>query len=131
VLGRIQMDPGQTRFDEAFTKAATEAIAAADAWSARDSQNPEAWFYLGGAYAARVQFRVLRHENLAAARDGKRIKEALDEALRLEPGLDDGQFGLGLYEYYADVAPAAAKMLRFLLLLPCGDRARALGRMHQ
>lgn len=131
LLWRIQMDPAQTRWDEAFTKAATDAIAAADAWSARDKQNAEAWFYLGGAYAARVQFRVLRHENLAAARDGKRIKEALDEALRLEPGLDDGQFGLGLYEYYADVAPAAAKMLRFLLLLPGGDRARGLARMQQ
>jgi hypothetical protein len=131
ILWRIQMDPAQTRWDEAFTKASTDAITAADAWSARDKQNAEAWFYLGGAYAARVQFRVLRHESLAAARDGKRIKEALDEALRLEPGLDDGQFGLGLYEYYADVAPTAAKMLRFLLLLPGGDRARGLARMQQ
>jgi hypothetical protein len=131
ILWRIQMDPAQTRWDDQFTKAATEAIAATDAWSTREKQNPEAWFYLGGAYAARVQFRVLRHESLAAARDGKRIKEALDEALRLEPGLDDGQFGLGLYEYYADVAPTAAKMLRFLLLLPGGDRARGLMRMQQ
>ncbi len=130
ILWRIQMDPAQTRWDDAFTKAATEAVAATDAWSVRDRQNPEAWFYLGGAYAARVQFRVLRHENLAAARDGKRIKEALDEALRLEPGLDDGQFGLGLYEYYADVAPTAAKILRFLLLLPGGDRTRGLARMQ-
>ena len=28
----------------------------------------------------------------------------------------------GMYRYYADVAPAAAKVLRFLLLLPGGDR---------
>ena len=89
--------------------------------SARDKQNPEAWFYLGGAYAARVQFRVLRHESLSAARDGKRIKEALDEALRLEPGLDDGQFGLGLDEVYPTSHRPPAKMLRFLLLLPGGD----------
>jgi tetratricopeptide (TPR) repeat protein len=131
LLWRIQLDPAQTRWDDAFTKAVTDAIAATDAWSARDKQNPEAWFYLGGAYAARVQFRVMRHENLAAARDGKRIKEALDEALRLQAGLDDAQFGLGLYEYYADVAPTAAKMLRFLLLLPGGDRARGLMRMQR
>jgi tetratricopeptide (TPR) repeat protein len=131
LLWRIQQDPLQTRWDAQFTKVVTDAITATDAWSARDAQNPEAWFYLGGAYAARVQFRVLRHENIAAARDGKRIKEALDEALRLDSSLDDGQFGLGLYEYYADVAPTAAKMLRFLLLLPGGDRARGLMRMQR
>jgi hypothetical protein len=131
LMWRIQLDPAQTRWDAAFTKSVADAITAADAWSARDKQNPEAWFYVGGAYAARVQYRVLRHENLAAARDGKRIKEALDEALRLQPTLDDGQFGLGLYEYYADIAPAAAKMLRFLLLLPGGDRVRGLERMNR
>jgi len=131
LIWRIQMDPAQTRWDAAFTTSVTHAIEATDAWAAREKANPEAWFYLGGAYAARVQFRVLRHENVAAARDGKRIKEALEEALRLDPGLDDAQFGLGLYEYYADVAPTAAKMLRWLLLLPGGDRGRGLMRMQR
>ncbi len=66
----------------------------------------------------------LRGERLAAARDGKRIKDALERALALDPGLQDAYFGLGLYHYYADVAPADPKMLRWLLLLPGGDRAR-------
>ena len=30
------------------------------------AQEPEAWFYLGGAYGARVQWRVLRGEKIAA-----------------------------------------------------------------
>ena len=55
----------------------------------RAPDDAEAWFYLGGAYAARVQWRVLRDERLAAARDGKRIKDALERALALDPGLDD------------------------------------------
>ena len=97
----------------------------ADAWTVRAPDDAEAWFYLGGAYAARVQWRVLREERLAAARDGKRIKDALERALALDPGLDDAYFGIGMYRYYADVAPAAAKILRFLLLLPGGDRAKA------
>ena len=49
------------------------------------SPTAEAWFYLGAAYGARVQWRVLRQEHLAAARDGKRIKEALEQALALDP----------------------------------------------
>ena len=34
-----------------------------------------------------------------------------------------------MYKYYADVAPAAAKVLRFLLLLPGGDRKEGLDQM--
>ena len=52
----------------------------------------------GGAYAARVQWRVLRDEKLAAARDGKRIKQALERAIALDPDLHDAYFGIGLYQ---------------------------------
>ena len=37
----------------------------------------------------------------------------------------DANFGIGLYRYYADVAPAVLKVLRWFLGLPGGDRARA------
>ena len=68
--------------------------------------------------------------DLAAARDGKRIKEALERALALEPTLEDARFGIGLYKYYADIAPTAAKILRFLLLLPGGDKVAGLRDMQ-
>jgi hypothetical protein len=71
----------------------------------------------------------LRGQRLAAARDGKRIKEALERAVALDPGLRDAHFGIGLYHYYAGVAPAAVKVLRWLLLLPGGDRAQGLSEM--
>ena len=51
------------------------------------------------------------------------------DALALEPQLDDAWFGIGLYHYYADVAPAALKLLRMLLLLPGGDRNQGLAEM--
>ena len=55
----------------------------------REPRNGEAWFYLAGAYAPLSQWRVLRGERLAAARDGKRIKDALERALALDPTLQD------------------------------------------
>ena len=116
-------------YDDEFSAAVERAIRSAEAWTVRDPDSAEAWFYLGGAYAARVQWRVLRNEKLAAARDGKRIKEVLERALALDPGLDDAYFGIGMYRYYADVAPTAAKVLRFLLLLPGGDRKEGLAQM--
>ena len=123
---QIQLDEQSTAFDPEFKRRVDAAIAAAEAWTVSDPDRAEAWFYLGAAYGARVQWRVLRAERVAAARDGKRIKEALEQALALDPSLHDARFGSGLYKYYADVAPAAARFLRFLLLLPGGDRVEGL-----
>lgn len=126
---QIQIDPNDTSHDAAFQARADAAVDAVSAWTAREPTRAEAWFYLGGAYGARAQWRVLRGQRLAAARDAKRIKDALEQALRLDPSLQDAWFGIGLYHYYADVAPTAAKILRFLLLLPGGDRVAGMQEM--
>lgn len=120
---QIHLDPLNRTRDALFQTRADAAIASAEAWTRREPQRAEAWFYLGGAYGARVQWRALRGLQLAAARDGKRIKEALERALVLDPALADAHFGVGLYRYYAAVAPTAVKVLRWLLLLPGGDRS--------
>jgi tetratricopeptide (TPR) repeat protein len=129
LLWQIQLDPHNPSRDAAFTARADGAIAALDSWTKREPARAEAWFYLGGAYGARAQWRVLRSQTLAAARDGKRIKQALERAIALDPALHDAYFGIGLYHYYADVAPAAAKMLRWLFLLPGGDRVEGMREM--
>ena len=126
---RIQLDPESRSLDPEFSASVDRAIEAAAAWTEREPTEAEAWFYLGAAYAARVQWRVLRDEKLAAARDGKQIMQALEQTLELDPGIDDAYFGLGMYRYYADVAPAAARMLRFFLFLPGGDRDAGLEQM--
>jgi tetratricopeptide (TPR) repeat protein len=129
VWWQIQLDAASVARDAQFQTRIDAAIASAEAWTKRDPARAEAWFYLGGAYGARAQWRVLRRERLGAARDGKRIKEALERALALDPRLQEAYFGIGLYHYYADVAPAAAKMLRWLLLLPGGDKAEGMQEM--
>lgn len=126
---RIQLDPHSRALDPEFQASADRAIASTEAWTVRAPNDAEAWFYMGGAYAARVQWRVLRGEKVSAARDGKRILQALERALELDPGIDDAYFAMGMYKYYADVAPTAAKMLRFLLFLPGGDRKLGLEQM--
>jgi hypothetical protein len=128
---RIQMDPAGKTLDAQLRASVDRAIAAADAWTQREPRRGEPWFYLGAAYAVRVQFRALRYERLSAARDGKRIKDALERAIALDPSINDAYFGIGLYHYYAAIAPAALKVLRFLLLLPGGDRAQGLAEMVQ
>jgi tetratricopeptide (TPR) repeat protein len=123
---RIQIDPDNRGRDALLNEQARLAVNAAEAWTDRDPKNAEAWFYLAGAYAPLVQWQVLRGERLAAARNGNRIREALERALSLDPTLADAHFGIGVYQYYADVASTGAKVLRWLLLLPGGDRVKGL-----
>jgi tetratricopeptide (TPR) repeat protein len=126
---QIVLDPDSRALDAELERTATSAVADATAWTLREPQRAEAFFYLAGAYAPLTEWRILRGQRLAAARDGNRIRSALERALALDPSLVDAKFGLGLYHYYADVAPAAAKVLRWLLLLPGGDRALGLREM--
>ena len=128
---RILLDPESRALDAAFTADVERAIASTEAWTAREPGNAEAHFYAGGAYAARVQWRGLRDEKLAAAGDGKRSKQALERAIARDARLEDAYFGIGLDQYYADGAPAAAKVRRFLLMLPGGDRTDGLARMRR
>jgi tetratricopeptide (TPR) repeat protein len=128
---QIQIRPDRRTLDSALEISAARAIAATARWTRREPERAEAWFYLAAAYGPLVQWRVLRGERITAAREAKKIKDALDRALQIDPDLDDAYFGIGLYHYYADVAPTYAKMLRWLLFLPGGDRLQGLEEMHR
>ena len=127
----IQLDPNNRSLDKRLQEAAATATDAAERWTAREPQRAEAWFYLAGAHAPLEQWRLLRGQRLSAARDALKLKNALDRAVTLDATLEDAYFGIGLYHYYAAVAPAAVKMLRWLLFLPGGDRAAGLREMQR
>ena len=128
---RLMMDPEDTSHDAALLGRINAAIASTEAWVAREPKRAEAWFYLGGAYGTRVLLRGERGQYFAAARDGKRIHDSLQLAISLDPSLGDAYFGLGLYHYYAAIAPRAARILSMLMFLPGGDRAGGLKEMEQ
>lgn len=128
---RLLPNPEDTSRDAALLERINAAIASAEAWVAREPKRAEAWFYLGGAYGTRVLLRGHRGQYLAAARDGKRIHDSLQLAISLDSSLNDAYFGLGLYHYYAAIAPRAARILSMLMFLPGGDRAGGLKEMEQ
>lgn len=128
---QIQLDLDNHALDAAFLSAAQRAIDAATRMTDAEPRRAEGWLYLGAAYGARAQYRVYRVERLAAARDGKRIKESLERAIALDPSMHDAEFGIGMYRYYAGVAPAIFRFLRFMLLLPGGDRVDGLRQLER
>jgi tetratricopeptide (TPR) repeat protein len=128
---RLLLNPDDTSRDAALLARINAAIASTEAWVAREPKRAEAWFYLGGAYGTRVLLRGHRGQYLTAARDGKRIHDALQLATTLDPSLGDAYFGLGLYHYYAAIAPRAARIVSMLMFLPGGNRAGGLKEMEQ
>lgn len=128
---QIQLDPESRALDASFLSTVNAAIAEARRFTVAEPERAEAWFYLGAAYGVRAQWRVLRAERMAAARDGKRIKAALEQALALDPSMHDAEFGIGMYRYYAAVAPRVLRFLRWLLLLPGGNRVEGLQQLER
>jgi len=128
---QIQLDLDNHSLDAAFMAATERAVDSAARLAQAEPQRAEAWFYLGAAYGTRAQYRVYRTERLAAPRDGKRIKESLERAIALDPSMHDAEFGIGMYRYYAGVAPAIFRFLRFLFLLPGGDREDGLRQLER
>jgi hypothetical protein len=128
---RIQINPENRADDRLFNERASAALEAAEKWTKREPQHAESWFYLAGAYAPLVQWQILRGERVSAARNGNRIRVALERTLALDPTLADAHFGIGLYYYYAAVAPVGAKLVRWLLMLPGGDREKGLNEMSR
>jgi tetratricopeptide (TPR) repeat protein len=128
---RIRLDPFNDTRDAVFEQKNEKALAATRRWTRAQPNRAEAWFYLGGAYGARAQWRALRGARVSAARDGRRAKDALERALAIDPSIADAHFGIGLYRYYAAVAPSTARLLQWLLLMPGGDRLQGLDEINR
>jgi hypothetical protein len=98
----------------------------------RDPRDVDARFFMAAALAVRGRLRSLAGEWIAAARDGKRALDLVRELHREQPANEDLIFGLGLYDYYADVIPEEYPIFRPLKpFFPPADRARGLARLEQ
>jgi len=50
---------------------------------------------------------------------------------RLDPSCKDALFGLGLYDYFADILPRYLKLLRLFMGMPGGDRGRGFAAIEE
>ncbi len=88
-------------------------------------------FYAGMGDAFYARLYGLRGETKLAARYGVRARERLLRAEALDPNLADADFGLGLYNYYADTLSSMAKMLRFFMGIPGGSKQEGIRQLHR
>ena len=107
--------------DDHYIELATTALANAES-QLKQHDSAEMHLYAGMAQAALARLYGLRGENRAAARAGVKAREQFQRALQLNPQLADADFGLGLYNYYADTLSAFVKLLSFFMGIPGGDK---------
>ncbi len=88
------------------------------------------YLYEGLAYGLRGRFTGLRDSDLPTARAGKKMRNLLLTALKLDPNLTDAYLGLGNYNYFVDTLPTIIKLLKFLIALPGGDRELGLKQLQ-
>jgi len=104
------------------TKVALDAIAKSD--------TAEMELYAGLGYASRARLLALRYEKTPVARAGVEARKHLLRCLELDPNMADAYLGLGLYNYYVDTLSALAKIMRFFMGIPGGDKREGLRQLE-
>src|SRR5580692_1682664 len=94
------------------------------------SDTAEMELYAGLGYASRARLLGLRFEKMPVARAGVEGRKHLLRCLELDPDMADAYLGLGLYNYYVDTLSAMAKILRFFMGIPGGDKREGLRQLE-
>jgi hypothetical protein len=115
--------------DDAYLALADKVTHLAEAGINR-SDTAEMELYAGLGYASRARLVGLRYEKMATARAGVEGRKHLLRCLELDPDLADANLGLGLYNYYVDTLSAMAKVLRFFMGIPGGDKRVGLRQLE-
>lgn len=115
--------------DESYFALADKAIDLAHAQIAR-ADTAEMHVYAGLGYALKARLYSLRDEKRAIAHAGVAGRAEFLRALELDPDMADATAGVGLYNYYIDTLSAIARMLRFFMGLPGGNKQEGIRQMR-
>src|ERR1039457_5641508 len=94
------------------------------------SDSAEMELYAGLGYASRARLLGLRYEKMPVARAGGEARRHLLRCLELDPNMAGANLGLGLYNYYVDTLSAMAKIMRFFMGIPGGDKGVGLRQLE-
>lgn len=117
--------------DKELEERAQKLLDQAGARYRRDSHDLEALFYLAQTHGLRAGYRLQHKKDfLGGVHDAVESKRYSEAYLQLDPGRADAYLALGLYDYYADLAPSLVKFFRLLLFIPGGNRVEGLSHLE-
>ncbi|HEY7511181.1 MAG TPA: hypothetical protein VIG50_13060, partial [Vicinamibacteria bacterium] len=131
LVWKVEQRPEVTPLDKELERRVAQTVALANARLRAQPEDARALLARGGAWGVASRHHMYRLRRSDAARDAARMRADLLEVRRLDPANGEAEFGLGLYDYYADVLPRVLKLLRLLARIPGGDRDRGLAAIEE
>lgn len=108
-----------------FERIMDETLERAKKMEDKNSDDPEAHFYLGAAYGMKGRWLLLKRQWIRAAYLGYKGYKHLKKTVKLDPGFYDAYLGLGMYDYYSDTLPGIMGFAADLIVR--GDKKRGIG----
>ncbi len=120
---KIAIDPDNESLDEIFFEKLEDVIYHCDQILKQDEKNIEAIFFKGGAIGFRGRLRALRDSWIKAADDGREALPLLQLAWSIDSTNYDILFGMGIYNYFAEVIPEQYPYIKPLMIFfPKGNK---------
>lgn len=120
---RIAIDPDNESLDNLFFEKLEDVIYHCDQILKKDEKNLDAIFFKGGAIGFRGRLRGLRNSWIKAADDGREALPLLQLAWSIDSTNYDLLFGMGIYNYFAEVIPDEFPYVKPLMIFfPKGNK---------
>ncbi len=120
---RIAIDPENENYDELFFEKIEDVIYHCDELLKKDKSDLDAIFFKGGAIGFRGRLRALRDSWIKAADDGREALPLLQLAWSIDSTNYDILFGMGIYNYFAEVIPEEFPYIKPLMIFfPKGNK---------
>jgi len=124
---KIILDPDNESYDELFFEKLEDVIYFCNQLLERNDKNFDAIFFKGGAIGFRGRLRALRDSWLKAADDGREALSILNLAWSIDSTNYDILFGMGIYNYFAEVIPEEFPLIKPLMIFfPKGNKQKGL-----
>lgn len=128
---KMMLDIDNTKYDDEFCNFMEKTIEVCEERLERNSEDVEALFFKCGSLGFRGRLRANRESWLKAASDGKDALPIVNKLQKLDKDNYDILFGLGLYNYYAEVIPEKIPAVKPLaLLFPKGDKLKGIRQLE-
>jgi tetratricopeptide (TPR) repeat protein len=128
---KILLDLDDDSHDDEFFDKLDRVIDMCDKRLDKDENDITALFFKGGAIGFRGRLHANRNHWIRAANDGRRAINIVQKAYELQPENADILLGMGIYNYYAEVAPDRYPFLKPLMwFLRKGDKAKGIEQLR-
>lgn len=121
----FSQDKSNSKIDSLLHSTVDKSIKVAQSFRKKMGDTPEADYYLGLSHGVLGIYHVLNHSYLNAYIHGRKGKNYLESAVKLDSTYYDAYLGLGIFHYYVDLLPGIIKFFAKILGFS-GDREKGI-----